>query len=79
MGKADALLAALILPVSTLAAGAHAATADAAFVGHYYLSGVMETGSSCCCGLMARLRGTYPMARWIRARAPGFAMAMPWC
>jgi hypothetical protein len=51
-------------PVSTLAAGAHAATADAAFVGHYYLSGVMETGSSCSCGPMARLRGTCPMARW---------------
>lgn len=55
MGKADALLAALILPVSTLAAGAHAATADAAFVGHYYLSGVMETGSE----LLLRPDGTF--------------------
>ncbi|WP_292965097.1 hypothetical protein [Novosphingobium sp. UBA1939] len=55
MRKADALLAALILPVSTLAAGAHAATADAAFVGHYYLSGVMETGSE----LLLRPDGTF--------------------
>lgn len=54
MRKADTLLAALILPVSTLAAGAHA-TADTAFVGHYYLSGVMETGSE----LLLRPDGTF--------------------
>ena len=55
MRKTDALHLALILPALVSAAGARAATADTAFVGHYYLSGVMETGSE----LLLRPDGTF--------------------